>query len=438
MKIAKFQKCNLSDVPFIILIILSLAINNMQYVYTVRATTSNIENTGSPSDNNSSLPKIKDNRLKVELVARQLSHPTSMSFIDKNNILVREKNGTISLVTIGSLQAKRVAEFAVDHAGEDGLLGITTINEVGNISQPTGDSKTEDENKTSVFLYMTQIENGHYKNRVYAFHWSNGTLVDERLILELPGGPHVQHVGGKLAIGPDGKLYTAIGDLLYSRGVLQNIKAGPKPDNTSAIIRTNLDGLPPKNNPFSNISSMRYIFAYGIRNSFGLAFDPITGNLWDTENGPERYDEINIVHPGFNGGWVLVMGPISDNIDKSKLVSFPGSKYYDPVFSWYNVVGPTSIEFLKSSKLGSKYTNNIFVGDYNGGDLYYFELNQSRTGIRFGDVQKGNFVADNSGKLSEITFGTGFERITDIKTGPDGFLYILSYDGGKIFRIVPQ
>jgi len=107
-------------------------------------------------------------------------------------------------------------------------------------------------------------------------------------------------------------------------------------------------------------------------------------------------------------------------------------------FSWYNVVGPTSIEFLKSSKLGSKYTNNIFVGDYNGGDLYYFELNQSRTGIRFGDVQKGNFVADNSGKLSEITFGTGFERITDIKTGPDGFLYILSYDGGKIFRIVPQ
>ena len=98
---------------------------------------------------------------------------------------------------------------------------------------------------------------------------------------------------------------------------------------------------------------MHRYYAYGIRNSFGLAFDPVTGNLWDTENGPDVYDEINIVKPGFNSGWIQVMGPISRNtgITEGQLVNFPGSHYADPVFSWRNPVAVTDIEFMKSSSL---------------------------------------------------------------------------------------
>ena len=187
---------------------------------------------------------------------------------------------------------------------------------------------------------------------------------------------------------------------------------------------------------------MARYFAYGIRNSFGITFDPITGYLWDTENGEANYDEINLVKPGFNSGWYQVMGPISrSNITQRDLVNFKGSHYSDPVFSWYNAIGVTDIEFLKSSKLGEKYAYNIFVGDINNGNLYYFELNKTRTGLRFDNpnTQHGltDLVADNKDEVSEITFGTGFGGITDIKTGPDGFLYILSYGNGSLYRIVP-
>jgi glucose/arabinose dehydrogenase len=175
-----------------------------------------------------------------------------------------------------------------------------------------------------------------------------------------------------------------------------------------------------------------------------MDFDPITGFLWDTENGEDKYDEINLVKPGFNSGWIQVMGPISRNSNKTQedMVNFPGSKYADPAFSWKYQIGITDIEFLNSSKLGDKYTNNIFVGDINYGNLYYFGINDSRTGIkidyRLTSSGLNDLVADNNRESSQVIFGTGFGSITDIETGPDGFLYILSYEDGKIYRILPS
>ena len=176
-----------------------------------------------------------------------------------------------------------------------------------------------------------------------------------------------------------------------------------------------------------------------------MTFDPITGSLWDTENGPDAYDEINIIKPGFNSGWQEVMGPISrSHVSEKDMVVVPGSKYTDPVFSWFPPIGVTAIEFLKSSKLGKGYTNNIFVGDINNGNLYYFEVNKTRTGLKFENSQASvsgllsDLVADDKSEISTITFGTGFGGITDIDTGPDGFLYILSYGNGSIYRIVPS
>jgi glucose/arabinose dehydrogenase len=216
-------------------------------------------------------------------------------------------------------------------------------------------------------------------------------------------------------------------------------------------------------------------YAYGIRNSFGIAFDPITDILWQTENGLNEYDEINVVKPGFNSGWQQVMGPISKSeVTEDELVNFPNSKYADPVFSWFTslALGITDIEFLNSSKLGDKYANNIFVGeigDLTYGILYYFEVNEDRTGIKFDNSGSSRFdpnqiivyneeikfdnsgsssqagltdlVADNAEEMSAIALGTNFGGITDIETGPDGFLYILTLDResdgeGKIYRIV--
>jgi aldose sugar dehydrogenase len=406
--------------------------------------------------------QIPYNSLKVELVTEGLSFPTSMEFIDNSNILVLQKNtGTVHLVSNGLLQKKPVLKVQVDTKGERGLLGITHSG------------------KDTVFLYFTESEYGDkpLRNRVYKYQWNGANLVNPTLILDLPAAPGPYHQGGKLKIGYDNYLYAVIGDLTAADGLLQNHKDGKKPNDTSVILRVNPDnGLPATDNPFysNNYSSSsnnnnsdhyndkdsvesllgRY-YAYGIRNSFGMDFDPITGALWNTENGEVDYDEVNLIKPGFNSGWAQAMGPIarnsnnnnsnnSNNKTDTDLISFSGSIYADPVFSWKDQIGVTDIEFLNSSKLGDKYTNNIFVGDINNGNLYYFEVNDIRTGLKFDNDNNSSShyhigltdnVADNDDELSALIFGTGFGRITDIETGPDGFLYILSYEDGKIYRI---
>ena len=389
----------------------------------------------------SAAPSItKDPKLKVETLAKGLSSPTSMAFIDTSNILVSEKDGQVRLVSNGVLEDKPVLQVSVDTASERGLLGIAIMNS----------TKTNAANNSKfVYLYYTESKGGDLRNRVYRYEWNgqNQNLVNPTLILDLPALPGPNHDGGKLVIGPDHYLYAVIGDLNH-RGKLQNTNDGPDPDDTSVILRVNPnDGSAVKDNPFikdANITMHKY-YAYGIRNSFGITFDPITGNLWQTENGPDVYDEINVVKPGFNSGWTQIMGPLSRNTGFmiGQLVNFPHSHYADPVFSWKNPVAVTDIEFMKSSVLGEKYKNNIFVGDYNNGNLYYFEVNSTRTGINLDINQEkiglSSLVVDNANQQSAVTFGTGFGGISDIKIGPtDGFLYVLSINDGIIYKVVPS
>jgi glucose/arabinose dehydrogenase len=297
------------------------------------------------------------------------------------------------------------------------------------------------ESKT-VFLYYTE-EDGEVRNRVYKYDYSaDGNLSGGTLILDLPGTPGPNHDGGKLVIGPDGFLYAVIGDL-NRNGMLQNRAEGPEPDATGVILRVDFSGHGATDNPLSHEDdqineSLRKYFAYGVRNSFGLDFDPVTGILWDTENGPSGYDEINIVYPGLNSGWEQIMGPIErTSADESDLVSFNGSHYRDPAFSWRSAQGITDIEFFNSTIFGEEYSNNIFVGDINNGNLYYFRVNEARDGISTDSAGLTDLVADDDNELEEVTFGSGFNGITDIETGPDGYLYVLSF-GGSLYRIVPD
>jgi glucose/arabinose dehydrogenase len=271
--------------------------------------------------------------------------------------------------------------------------------------------------------------------------------------LDLPATPGPNHPGGKIAIGKDHYLYTVIGDL-NNEGQLQNIEDGPEPNDSSVILKISpKDGSSAKDNPFlksnnnteQGESQMDKYYAYGIRNSFGLAIDPLTGFLWEAENGDRDYDEVNIVRPGFNSGWSKLMGPISESdVTEEDLVRFANSHYSDPVFSWSPSLGVTDIEFLNSSKLGVQYQNNIFVGDITSGNIYFFEVNQTRTGLTFDNAEiQEDLIADDEDQLESITLGRGFGGITDLETGPDGFLYVLTFDqesdgDGKIYRIVPS
>src|SRR5919108_2542821 len=371
-------------------------------------------------------PSLSDTALNVEAVVEGLSSPTSMIFLGDNNILVLEKEGSVRLISNGVLQEEPILQVPVNAENERGLLGIAA-----------------DGDNNSVFLYYTEAD--PLRNRVYKYQWNGQSLVNPTLVLDLPAEPGPNHDGGKIIIGPDGYLYAVIGDLNHD-GQLQNFPDGPPPDDTGSIFRINPeDGSAAPNNPFisGGTDVLNKYYAYGIRNSFGIAFDPLTGNLWDTENGPASYDEINLVRPGFNSGWQTVMGPMSLSGDTEEdLVNFPGSHYADPLLSWTERLAPTDIEFFNSPQLGDRYTNNIFVGDITRGNLYFFEVNENRDGISSGTAQQqqqesglSDLVVNNEDELSAITFGSGFGGITDIETGPDGFLYVLSFDDGIIYEI---
>ncbi len=361
-------------------------------------------------------PSISDAGLRVEKVIEGLSLPTSMVFLDHDDILIAQKDdGRVRIVSNGVLQPDPVLDVEVESQSERGLVGVAAA------------TKT-------VFLYFTEADGDDVRNRVYRYDWNGtGNFSGETLVLDLPGEPGPNHDGGKMTIGPDGMLYAVIGDL-NRKGVLQNYREGPEPDDTSVILRVDRDGNAASGALPGDLA--RY-YAYGIRNSFGMDFDPLTGVLWNTENGPEDYDEINVIEPGFNSGWELVMGPIDrQGLTANDLVQLEGSHYADPVFSWRQAQGVTDIEFLNSTRLGDKYAYNIFVGDINRGNLYFFTVNDDRTGLDFGDQALQDLVADSQQELSAVTMGSGFGGITDIETGADGYLYILTF-AGDLYRVVP-
>ncbi len=375
-------------------------------------------------------PSISDPNLRVEKVITGLEMPTSMAFLDNDDIIITQKdNGRVRLVSNGMLQPQPILQVPIVNNSERGLLGVA----IANTTTTSSTTKT-------VFLYYTEPVGDQVKNRLYRYEWNGaGNLTGGQLILDLPGEPGPNHDGGKIAIGPDRMLYTVIGDLNRD-GMLQNVLEGPLPDDTSVILRVDYNGNGVGNALSGGGADLSKYYAYGVRNSFGLDFDPLTGILWDVEDGPAEYDEINIVLPGFNSGWNRVMGPIGREAATAaeNLVQFQGSHYADPVFSWLRSEGVTDMEIFNSSSLGERYAYNMFVGDINNGNLYFFTINSNRTGLELGGIAGlEDLVADNAEELNALIFGRGFSGgITDIETGPDGYLYILTLSG-DLYRMVP-
>lgn len=376
----------------------------------------------------SKMPVMHDGALQVELVTQGLKFPTSMSFVDDDDILVLQKNdGQVRLVSGGTLMQKPILQGNVANGAEEGLLGIAT--------RTAG-------NSTEAFIYLTENGTGKAVNRIYKYNWENKSLENGTLVFDLGTGPGPYHNGGKVKVGPDGYLYAITGDMTDSWSVLDNEGEG-RVDHRSAVARIEREtGQAPADNPFYRQKGLDKVFAYGIRNSFGMDFDPLTGNLWITENGPDKYDEIDIARQGFDSGWDRLSGPLArSNVTAADLVMLDGAHYADPVFSWQLPVGVTDIAFFDSNRLGEKYKDNIFVGDVNNGNLYFFQVNQNRTGLQLGgnlsDLVADTYTEGNETKTEAppLVAGEGFGRITDIETGPDGYLYVLTYEDGRIYRI---
>ncbi|HKQ99768.1 MAG TPA: PQQ-dependent sugar dehydrogenase [Pyrinomonadaceae bacterium] len=475
-------------------------ITNTASVSATEADSDNSNNTVSVNtvvDPQVAAPLVLDQNLAVKTIVSNLNQPTSMAFLGADEFLILEKaTGKVQRVFNGQLQGTAL-DLAVNNASERGLLGIAL--------HPNFPATPW------VYLYWTEsstnVDTSNTDditllgNRVDRFVWNGATLTLDRNIIRLralqadAGQPsRGNHNGGVLRFGPDGKLYIIIGDN-GRRGLLQNITSGgpvpddqfggPEPDDahlTGVILRLNDDGATPSDNPFFNAATnltgqaaanIKKVYAYGVRNGFGMAFDPLSGNLWTQENGDDAFDEINRVTAGFNGGWIQVMGPssrvqqykeietgrpgglqqnrwsptlIADTPAEalSRLYMLPGSEYREPEFSWKYAVAPSPIGFVRGNSLGAQFNGDMFVGAsrttlYNG---YLFRMKLSNDRLKFSptDSRLQDGVADNLDKFDiteseSLLIGKNFGITTDIQTGPDGNLYVVSLSNGAVYQI---
>jgi glucose/arabinose dehydrogenase len=437
--------------------------------------------------------QIKDPNLHIELVSDVLIDPTAIAFVGPDDVLVLEKDGKVQRIVDGKLMSEPLLELTdVTSKDEQGLLGIAVSSARASNSQVNST-----ENAVYVFLYYTrQGQNGaesadadtdtdtdtassQTHNVVYRYELVGNKLINPKLLTELPALPGPSHAGGALTIGPDNNLYIAVGEQrpssykgAESETKAQNYVAGKEPDGRGGILRITQNGEVVIADGIvggfllGNEDPLNKYYAYGIRNSFGIDFDPVTGYLWDTENGPSCCDEINLVLPGFNSGWAKITGfwPVDDSgLTAQKdteeillseeaavsanpntsygLVDFDGKgRYSNPEFVWYPAVGPTAIKFFTSDKLGKEYQNDMFVADAAEGRIYHFDLNENRTSLVVGEGELADKIADTIQELEYITFAQGFGIITDLEVGPhDGYLYVVSgvrEDKGMIHRIV--
>lgn len=390
-----------------------------------------------------SRPSVADPNLKIEQVVGGLELPTTMAFLGPDDFIVLEKDkGTVLRVTNGIISNKSLLDVNVANSVERGMLGVAVSKNVS---------------KTFVFLYYTEINGNDYDdrkglqpeaNRIYRYELVGNELVNPILLLDLPAKPGPRHNGGAIEIGPDNNLYVPIGDVDASfkkpilRTMTQNFGDGLVADGRSGILRVTQDGKPAEEGILGNSMPLKLYYAYGIRNSFGLGFDPVTNNLWETENGPVHADEINLVYPGFNSGWHEIYGfsHSQQKFDTNKLVTFEGKgKYSEPKLVWGRTAGLTALVFLNSDKLGTQYRNDMFVSDVHNGRIYHFKLNADRTDLVLPTSLESKLLTSlYATDVDKILFGQGFGGITDLTVGPDGYLYVVSIGQGKIFRILPK
>jgi glucose/arabinose dehydrogenase len=388
-------------------------------------------------------PEVSDSSLKVEEVAEGLQVPTTMAFLGPDDFLILEKDkGTVMRVNRGIVTDMPLLDVDVANSIERGMCGIAV---------------SKNDFSTNVYLYFTEIDGNDGSdrtgkapvgNRLYKYELVDNRLVNPVLLLDLPADPGPRHNGGAIQIGPDNNIYVPVGDIDgsfkadFEATQAQNFDDGIVADGRSGILRITQGGKPVGEGILGDSMPLRLYYAYGIRNSFGLDFDPITGFLWDTENGPADGDEINLVNPGFNSGWQQMYGfsasQKKSNIDD--LITFDGNgRYNDPKLVWTRSSGLTSIVFLDSDKLGPQYENDMFVGDVHNGRIYHFELNEARNDLALPPALADRYIRNpiTSG-TEEIIFGAGFGGITDLTVGPDGYLYVVSIGQGKVFRILPE
>jgi len=328
----------------------------------------------------------------AEPVATDLDHPATFVF-DAGGAIFYGERLTGEIRRIDPNTGKNTSVFTVpkvvgDVANEQGLVGLAL--------PPTFPQDPW------LYAYATRMVGGVAHDQIVRIRLNGNRGSSMHLVLDVQVAGE-RHNGGRMLFGPDGMLYVVVGET-YDSALAQDRSV-----NGGKVLRMTPSGGVPADNPFAGSR----IFSYGNRNSFGLAFDPQTGDLWETENGPECNDELNRILAGRNYGW----GPSETCSGKApQNTNGDGPKPLLPKVFYPITIGPTGIAFCDGCGLGTAREGHLFFGSFNTGDIHEVTLNADRT-----DVAK-DATPFNHGNL-----------VLSIESGPDGSLYFS--DGVGIFRL---
>jgi glucose/arabinose dehydrogenase len=325
-----------------------------------------------------------------------LEVPWAIAFLPDGRMLVTERPGRLRIIEGGKLLPGAVKGTPAVYGGEGGLLDVALHH--GWVYLSYGD-------KSADGLGMTALIRGHLRGDAF---------VDQQQIFKADSALYCkggQRFGSRLLFDNNGHLFFSVGD-----------RAAPPEEQelshpNGKIHRVNDDGSIPKDNPFVNQpGAIQSIWTYGDRNSQGLAFSPVTGELWEAEHGPRGGDELNVLYPGHNYGWPVITYGM--NYDGTPITDHTAQAGMDqPVAYWVPSIATSPIAFYTGDRF-PEWKNNLFLGALAAQELRRL-------------VIEGHQVTHQ-----EILF-KGIGRVRDVVNGPDGYLYVVLNQPDRIFRIVP-
>ena len=325
----------------------------------------------------------------IDTFVTGLEQPTSLAFTPDGRLLITEQRGAIRVVEDGRLRPEPF--FTADVFLPDAGDGIIELGLVGITADP------EFEENGYVYIYYTAAQ-PQQRTVLARLRDDAGQGVELTEIFSLDATPECCHIAGSLRFAPDGTLFVTVGDHQLE------VEAQNRGSAYGTILRINPDGSAPDDNPFAGEAAAdARVYAYGLRNPFDLAIDPVSGRIFAAENGFIGQDAIIEIVPGANYGW------------PGFGLDVPLTEIAQPLIFYHQSLGPAGIEFYSGDALPALTGSLLFCQFHDGGALHSVSFN--------GD---GSVAADTI-----IALGC----TTDVQTGPDGNIYFLDYVGGTVYRI---
>lgn len=339
---------------------------------------------------------------KIVTLAEGLDHPWGMTFLPDGGILVTERSGQLRHVKDGRLESAPIKGTpAVVARGQGGLLDVALHPGFA-------------ENGL-VYLSYSGAGDGGAGTEVARGRLEGSELKDLEVIFRAqPKTNGTRHFGSRLVFANDGSLYISLGD----RGSFMRESQNPG-NHIGTVVRLNDDGSVPEDNPFVGEADKRpEIFSYGHRNVQGMTLHPETGAIWAHEHGPRGGDEVNLLKKGANFGWpAITYGIDYSGAIISDKTEAPGME--QPVVFWDPSIAPSGMAFYQGDKF-PEWQGDLFVGALAHLHLRRLELD-------------GDKVVAQESLLVDLG-----ERVRDVRSGPDGYLYVLTDSSdGQILRLEP-